>query len=230
MASGAAMDNFLESGIFEDITNLFTYLQGIIRKRRKAPREDLISQLVDPAQSATLDELDVIMFVVLLLVAGNETTTNLIGNAVNALMDNPRQLDRVVGDPSLIPNLIEETLRFESPLAASFRTATRDVELAGVAIPKGAEIALLIGSANRDERHFENADRFDIGRDTSGHLGFGFGEHFCLGSSFARLQAHAALKAIIPELPRFKRRGKPSELINSFLVRGRTSLELLRDE
>jgi cytochrome P450 len=229
MASGADISNLLDGGIFEDVTSLFTYLQGIIQQRRNEPRDDLISQLVNPSQRETLDELDVIMFVVLLLVAGNETTTNLIGNAVNALLDHPRQLDRVSDDPDLIPNLIEETLRFEPPLTVAFRSSTRDVELSGVRIPKGKDLAVLIGAANRDERQFDHPDRFDLDRDASGHLGFGFGEHFCLGSSFARLQARMALEAIIPELRKFKRRGKPSEFIDSFLVRGRTSLEILRE-
>ena len=122
----------------------------------------------------------------------------------------------------------DETLRFESPLPVAFRTVTREVELRGVTLPKGSNVALLIASANRDERRFPEPDRFDIERDASGHLGFGVGEHFCLGNSFARLQAQSALGALIPELREFRRRGRPSELIDSFLVRGRKSFELLR--
>ena len=228
MASGAAKENVLESGVLDDISDLFLYLRGVIRERREAPREDLISLLVDPAQSGVLGELDVIQFVVLLLVAGNETTANLIGNAVSALIDHPRQLDRVIDDPALIPKVIEETLRFEPPLSVAFRNTTRVVAVGGVSIPKGKDVAFLIGSANRDERRFEDPDRFDIERDTSGHLGFGFGSHFCLGSSFARLQAKTTLSALIPELRNFRRSPEPSEFIDSFLVRGRRSLELRR--
>jgi cytochrome P450 len=228
VASGTAKENVLASGVLDDITELFIYLKDVIQKRRESPRDDLISLLVDSKQQAVLGEIDIIQFVVLLLVAGNETTTNLIGNAANALLDHPRQLDRIIEDPSLISNLVEETLRFDSPLAIGFRNTTREVELHGVSIPKGKNVAFLIGSANRDERFFENPEQFDIMRDTTGHLGFGFGVHFCLGSSFARLQAQAALAALVPELRDFRRRGRPSEMIDSFLVRGRQSIELRR--
>jgi cytochrome P450 len=229
VASGAAKENVLDSGVLDDIADLFLFLRKEIKARRKEPRDDLISALVDPEQDAVLGELDVIQFVILLLVAGNETTTNLIGNAVNALIDHPGQLDRILDDPSLIPGLVEETLRFEPPLTVVFRNTTRDVELAGVTLPKGRNVALLMASANRDERQFANPDLFDIQRDASGHLSFGFGVHFCLGSSLARLEATTALAALVPELRAFRRRGRASELIDSFLVRGRTSLELVRN-
>ena len=228
VASGAAKENVLDSGVLDDIGDLFLFLRQVIKERRKDPRDDLISALVDPKQEAVLGELDVIQFVILLLVAGNETTTNLIGNAVNALIDHPSQLERVLDDPSQIPGLVEETLRFEPPLTVVFRNTTRDVELRGVTIPRGKNVALLMASANRDERRFENPDRFDIERDASGHLGFGFGVHFCLGSSLARLEARTALAALVPELREFRRPGRPSEWIDSFLVRGRTSLDLVR--
>jgi cytochrome P450 len=228
VASGAAKDNFLESGVFEDLSGLYIYLSKFIQQRRKEPREDLISLLVDPKQDGVLSDIDVIQFVILLLVAGNETTSNLIGNAVSALLDHPEQLDQVIEDPARIPNLIAETLRFEPPLSVGFRNTTRDVELHGVRIPKGKTVAFLIGAANRDERRFEDPDRFDIERDASGHLGFGFGVHYCLGQALARLQAEAALSALIPELHAFRRRGGPSELIDSFLIRGRQSIELLK--
>jgi cytochrome P450 len=228
VASGAAKEDVLASGVLEDITELFIYLNDVIRERRRSPQGDLISLLADPEKKAVLSEIDIIQFVILLLVAGNETTTNLIGNAVHALIDHPRQLDRVIADPSMIPNLVEETLRFDSPLAVGFRNTTRDAVLGGVTIPKGKNLTLLIGSANRDERFFENPDQFDITRDTTGHLGFGYGAHFCLGSSFARLQAQTALAALVPELNEFRRRGNPPEMIDSFLVRGRQSLELIR--
>jgi cytochrome P450 len=203
-------------------------LRQEIKKRRKEPRDDLISELVDPAQEVVLGELDVVMFVLLLLVAGNETTTNLIGNAVHALMEHTSQLDRVLEDPSLISGLVEETLRFEPPLTVVFRNTTRETRLGGVKISKGKNVALLLASANRDESQFSNPNHFDVGRDASGHLGFGLGVHFCLGSSLARLQARAALAALVPELRGFRRLGNPSELIDSFLVHGRQSLELVR--
>ncbi|MEO1936499.1 MAG: cytochrome P450 [Myxococcales bacterium] len=228
LASGAAKENFLDSGVLDDVADMFLYLQDAIKKRRSEPQEDLISQLVDPKQDGVLDELDAINFVILLLVAGNETTTNLIGNAANALIDHPEQLAQVAADPSLIDNVVEETLRYEPPLTVAFRNTTRETTLGGISIPKGKFVALLLGSANRDEQLFEKPDAFNIHRDSSNHLSFGFGVHFCLGSSLARLQARTALVALVPELVEFRRRGAPSPLIDSFLVRGRQSLLLQR--
>jgi cytochrome P450 len=108
-----------------------------------------------------------------------------------------------------------------------FRTATQDVELAGVKIPKGAYVAPLLGSANRDDRRFPDGDRFDIGRNPQGHVGFGFGKHFCLGASLARLEARCAMQALVPELVRLEREG-PREVVDSFLVRGPRKLALRR--
>jgi cytochrome P450 len=109
-----------------------------------------------------------------------------------------------------------------------FRTATRDVEVAGGTLPAGANVAVLIGSANRDERRFEDPDRFDIEREPRGHLAFGFGEHFCLGSALARLEARVALEALLPELAYVERTEPGRELVDSFLVRGPKRLELRR--
>ncbi len=121
---------------------------------------------------------------------------------------------------------IEESLRFDPPIQIVFRRATRATEIAGVPIPKGAYVAPMIASANRDERKFPDGDRFDILRDAAGHLGFGFGLHFCLGSALARLQARLALEAVVPHLGRRKRRDDVPAIIDSFLVRGRSSLVL----
>jgi cytochrome P450 len=167
----------------------------------------------------------VIQFVMLLLVAGNETTTNLIGNAVTALLDHPEQLARVAADPALVPAVVEETLRWDAPVQVLFRNATRDVEIAGGRVPRGAYVALLLGSANRDERRFPDPDRFDVARNPQGHLGFGFGEHFCLGASLARMEARVALEALVPELRRLERE-RPRPLVDSFIVRGPRRLEL----
>jgi cytochrome P450 len=208
------------------ILELIPYMRRIADARRREPADDLVSVIVaqqDGDNAFTIRE--VIQFAMLLLVAGNETTTNLIGNAVTALLDHPDQLARVARDPGLVPTLIEETLRYDAPIQMLFRTATQDVEIAGTKIPKGAYVAPILGSANRDERHFPDPDRFDVTRDAQGHVGFGFGKHFCLGASLARLEARVALEALVPELPRLTR-GRPRELVDSFLVRGPRRLEL----
>ena len=160
------------------------------------------------------------MFTLLLLVAGNETTTNLLGNALLALMAHREELARVRRDPSRIPALVEETLRYDSPIQFVFREAREDVELAGVAIPAGATVMALIGSANRDEAQFPHADRFDPSRNTQGHLAFGLGIHFCLGASLARLEARVALEELLPRFAAFERTEARVQYIDSYIVRG----------
>src|SRR5262245_57246028 len=215
-----------EKRTVDTLIELLSYVRGISIARRRQPADDLISLLASEQDGATaLSTREVVQFVMLLLVAGNETTTNLIGNATSALLDHPAELAQVARDPALVPGVIEEALRFESPIQVVFRTATQDVELAGVRIPKGAYVAPLLGSANRDERRFPDPDRFDVSRNPQGHVGFGFGKHFCLGASLARLEARIALEALAPELPRLERRS-PRELVDSFLVRGPRRLAL----
>ncbi|MGH0028462.1 MAG: cytochrome P450 [Myxococcota bacterium] len=229
VASGASRGSSAKVGRqIHHFTDLYLYLQEQARLRREAPADDLISLLVDPAQEETLDEIDVIQFVVLLLLAGNETTTNLIGNAVHALLDRPEVAERVAGCPDDVPKLVEEAVRFDSPIQVVFRQTTRDVELHGTTLPADSVVALLLGSANRDERVFPDPDRFDVERDTRGHLGFGFGPHFCLGAALARLEARVALEAILPELSHCKRVGGTPPMVDSFLVRGRARLDLER--
>jgi cytochrome P450 len=133
----------------------------------------------------------------------------------------------VQADPSLVAGVIEETLRYDNPVQYLYRRATRDVELAGTTIPAEARVAVLLGSANRDERRFPCPDEFDPSRDTRGHLGFGFGIHFCLGASLARLEAKVALEALVPELPRLQRRSPETAFVDSYQVRGPQSLELV---
>ncbi|MBW2384820.1 MAG: cytochrome P450 [Deltaproteobacteria bacterium] len=224
--SGPGRHNPMELGIFDSMAELMLFLRETIRERRASPGEDLISLLVDPSKGHALGDAEAIQFVVLLLVAGNETTTNLIGNGINALYDHPDQLALLLEDPTRVNGFIEETLRFDPPIQIVFRRATRDTEIAGVSIPKGAYVAPMLACANRDDRKFPNGDRFDILRDSAGHLGFGFGLHFCLGSALARLQAQVALEAIMPHLGRLQRRDEVPAIIDSFLVRGRSALVL----
>ncbi len=224
--SGPGRHDPMELGIIDTMSELMLFLAETVRERRASPGEDLISLLVDPKQGHALGDAEAISFVILLLVAGNETTTNLIGNGINALYDHPDQLALLIEDPSKMAGFIEESLRFDPPIQIVFRRATADTEIGGVPIAKGAYLAPMLASANRDDRKFPDGDRFDIERDATGHLGFGFGLHFCLGSALARLQARLAFEAIVPHLGRLQRRDKVPEIIDSFLVRGRSALVL----
>ncbi len=224
--SGPGRHDPMELGIFDSMAELMLFLAETIRERRASPGDDLISLLVDPRQGHALADAEAISFVILLLVAGNETTTNLIGNGINALYDHPEQLALLQEDPDRMGSFIEEALRFDPPIQIVFRRATQDAEIAGVRVAKGAYVAPMIASANRDDRKVPDGDRFDILRDSAGHLGFGFGLHFCLGSALARLQARVALESIVPHLARLERRDEVPEVIDSFLVRGRSSLVL----
>jgi cytochrome P450 len=187
----------------------------------------MISHLVraeDEQQALNADE--VLGFVGLLLIAGNETTTNLLGNAMLALLENPDELQKVLDDPSLVPNLVEEALRYDAPVQFLFRTATRDVEIAGATIPAGSMVLPMFASACRDERKYPNAEQFEVTRDASGHMAFGHGIHFCLGAPLARLEAKIALEALLFRLSNFRRVDLALELVNSPFLRGPKNLRL----
>jgi len=219
-AAGPGRDKPVQSEAVEAFLELSVYLSQIARQRKRVPGDDLVSTIVtSSAGKSGLSIQETVNFVTLLLVAGNETTTNLIGNAVDALLDHPDQLRLAANDPALVSGIIEETLRYDAPIQLLFREATRDTEIAGTPIAKGTFVAPLIGSANRDERRFEDPDRFDITRQAQGHLGFGFGAHFCLGASLARLEAGAALEPLVRRLEKLERT-EPTERIDSFLIRG----------
>ncbi|MBW2399066.1 MAG: cytochrome P450 [Deltaproteobacteria bacterium] len=204
------------------------YLRSIVRRRQQEPGEDLISVLVDPKHGDTLDTQSVLMFAMVLLIAGNETTTSAIGNTVKLLLERPQVLEEVSADPSLIPALVEESLRFESPFQFMPRRATRDTELRETPIPRGSTVLAMIGAANRDPRYFPEPDRFDIHRDTTGHLAFGYGVHFCLGSHLARLEVRVALEELIPALAGCSVADGGAVYGDSYITRGLARLEVTR--
>ena len=208
------------------LCEMINHIHSVARARRRAPEDDIISVIVaEQDGGAGLNDREVFQFVSLLLVAGNETTTNLIGNAVSALLRHPEAAARVAADPGLVPAAIEETLRWDAPIQLVFRNAVRDTELGGARIKQGDKLCVLLGSANRDERRFPDPDRFDLDRDPQGIVSFGFGKHFCLGASLARLEARVALEALAPRLPELRLAGE-RPLLDSFLVRGPKRLEL----
>ncbi len=182
------------------------YFSTLAEQRRRAPREDLLTGLVQAQfEGSQLTHQEMITMLVLLLVAGNETTTSLIGNAVLELLDHPGELARLRADPALMPTAVDVVLRFSSPVQLVPRRATRRVELRGHTIAPGQLVVNWLGSANRDEDVFEQPERFDVGRQDNRHLAFGFGPHYCLGANLARLEAQVALTALLRRTRAFER-------------------------
>jgi cytochrome P450 len=194
-------------GSSESLANMMTmfkevahYFYPMIEDRKKNPRDDLITDLVRATEAETLSTVDTILFLFTVMAAGNETTTNLIGNTVVELLRNPDQLEQLQGDPELVSNALEECIRYRAPLQFVFREALQDVTLSGVTILKGDTVVVLIASANHDEDQFEDPGRFDIGRNVGHHIGFGQGVHFCLGAALGRAEARIALTSLLPHL------------------------------
>jgi cytochrome P450 len=180
------------------------YFGAMIEERRQAPRDDMLTDLVNARLEgeAPLTLPEMLSVLQQLLVAGNETTTNLIGNAVGLFLAHPDRWRAVCADPSLAANAIEEVLRMEAPVQGLFRTTTRPVELGGVQLPAGAQLQLLYASGNRDETEFPDPDAFDIHRaNARNHLSFGGGVHFCIGASLARLEGRIALETLAQRVP-----------------------------
>jgi cytochrome P450 len=207
---------------------LFRYMRSVVDARRKEPTDDLISVLVDPNQGVVMSTQEVMFFALVVLVAGNETTMNTVGSAVELLMRRRDVLDEVAEDPSLIQNLVEEIISMESPFRWMPRTAMRDTTIRGTHVPEGSDLLIMIGAANRDERRFEDPDHFDLHRDTGGHLGFGFGIHFCLGASLARLETRVVLETLVPLLRDREIRPGGAIRTDSFFTRGYSRMEVTR--
>jgi cytochrome P450 len=212
----------------ESILQMSDYFAEIITQRRQAPREDLISALIAAEIGGEkLDLDDLIGFCVLLLVAGNETTTNLIGNGVRVLLEHPDSWQRLRDEPALWPSAIEEVLRYRPPVQMTGRTATEQVELRGKSIEKGQQVVVWLASANRDEAEFTDPDRFEIRREPNRHLSFGLGIHFCLGAPLARLESRIALQELTRRLPALRRKGEqPYEPLPGIIMHGVKHLEL----
>lgn len=182
--------------------HLSEFLAAQIGARRSHPTDDLIGFAVEVADhSGAMDDEELLGFVRLLLVAGNETTINLIGNAFLELGRHPAERALVADDPGLTGNAVEEVLRFSSPVPQLCRLTTRAVEWHDVVIPPGSQVVMVFAAANRDPREFADPDRFDVGRRFDRHLAFGHGIHHCLGAALARLQARAAVDAVLARFP-----------------------------
>jgi cytochrome P450 len=201
--------------------NLLGYFSKHVGANRGNPKDDLTGALIDvEIDGDHLADEDIVAFLFLMIIAGNETTTKLLANALYWLGRNPDQRVKVDADPSLIPQWAEETLRYDPSSQLIARTTTCDVTLHGLTIPEGERVGLLIGSANRDERAFEQPDSFDVTRTTTNSLAFGQGTHFCLGASLARLEARVALEEIQRRIPGWRVREEGLARVHSSNVRG----------
>lgn len=215
------MDAFAPDGLA-----MFQFFSDAVAARTAAPGDDLISLLVTRAKDKdeTLGPVEIVMFCILLLIAGNETTTNLLSNGLQALWGHPKQGQRLRDDPSFVPAAIEEALRYDSPVQALFRGTTTEAELpSGGRIPADARVMVCFGSANRDERHYPDADAFDIDREPDDHIAFGSGIHFCLGAPLARLETRVTVEELLERKIRLEPAGEGTRL-DSFILRGFSAL------
>jgi cytochrome P450 len=226
--SGGAVEPAELQRLRASVDDLTRFFQQAIEQRRRDPKDDLITALVRAEEERqALSEREILAMCLLLLIAGNETTTNLLGNTVFTLLRHPAELAKVRADLALVPAMVEELLRYLSPVQAIFRQATCDAEIAGRTIPAGGRLLIIYGSANRDDRHFPNPDTFDVARNPQDHLGFGFGIHYCLGAPLARLEARVAMEALLRRFPHLALRDQtPPDWVDSFVVRGPKILRL----
>jgi cytochrome P450 len=202
------------------------YIRKLVKARRSSPRDDLVTALVQAEEDgARLDEDELVSMVFLLLIAGHETTVNLIGNGMLALLRHPDQMQRLRDEPGLIKQAVEELLRFEGPLAtATERYAREDVEIAGTRIGRGELVYAVLASANRDERQFSEPDRLDLSREPNRHLAFGLGVHYCLGAPLARLEGQIAIGALVRRMPGLRIARRSLRWRRGLVLRGLESL------
>ncbi|CAM5329191.1 cytochrome P450 [Streptomyces abikoensis] len=207
---------------------MLEYLREHTAECRRRPREDLLGKLVTAdLDGRRLTDNHVVNFAKMLLIAGYLTTTMLIGNTVLCLDAYPEQAARVRADRSLVPGLLEESMRFLSPVAATYRATTRDVEIAGQSLPADRMVMVWFGAANRDPRQFPDPDAFDVTRGPNPHLGFGRGIHFCLGGPLARMEGRVALNLLLDRFPELHTvPGRPPAFMPGFDTTGVSSLPL----
>jgi cytochrome P450 len=193
---------------------MFRYFTALVAAKRAEPGDDLVSALIEAKDSGdSLDERELIAMLFLLLIAGHETTTNLIASGTLALLTHPGERERLRADPALLPDAVEELLRYANPLNhATERFTMKPVEIGGVTIPAREWVLLATASANHDPERFGDADQLSLGRDAGGHLAFGHGIHYCLGAPLARLEGEVAFGALLSRVPDLALAVDPAEL------------------
>jgi cytochrome P450 len=207
-------------------TKMMEYFAEQVAIRRKQPTDDLMSELTHATvqtksgDSRTLADLELLQYIGLVAAAGNETVANLMGWAGITLYRHPDQRQALVDDPGLVPNAIEELLRYEAPSPIQARVVMRDVFLHGQTVPQGSKMALLTGSAGRDDRAYNDPDRFDVRRRVDHHVSFGHGIHFCLGAALARLEGRIGIQEMLKRYPNWTVDEDNADMVHTSTVRG----------
>ncbi len=210
----------------DDQRETFEYFSQLAARRRAEPRDDLITALVNStveekgAEPRPITDVELGQYIGLVSAAGNETVARLIGWAGKLFAEHPDQRELVANDPVLAPGAVEELLRIEPPSPVQARLVTRDVEFHGEQVPAGSALVLITGSAGRDDRVFDDPDRFDVRRPIEQHLSLGFGIHFCLGAALARLEGRIAVEEMLARFPDFAVDLDDSEMVHTSTVRG----------
>lgn len=203
------------------------YFRGLVEIHRRVPSDNIMSRLIAVEESGeVLTEDEIVATCVFLLFAGHETTTNLIGNGVLAFLEHPDQWQALRDDPNRVASAVEECLRYDGPVLSMARVAAEDIEIDGVRIRQGDRVFGMLNAANRDPHQFSEPDRFDIGRQDSRHLAFGYGIHFCLGAPLARVEGQEALAALARRFARFELQTTALQWNESMILRGVKSLPL----
>jgi cholest-4-en-3-one 26-monooxygenase len=200
-------------------TGLFEYFGDLAERRRKEPRDDMVSVLSTAVMDGggPMPAFELMSYFLLLVVAGNETTRNAASGGLLALVENPEQMARLRADPGLVGGAVEEIVRWTAPVIQFCRTTTQDEEIRGQRIPARSSLCLLYPSANRDAAVFESPDAFRIDRKPNPHLGFGIGEHFCLGANLARLELRVMVREVLRRLPDLELAAEPRRLRSNFI-------------
>ncbi len=215
----------MSAEVAEVIGQLVLYVSDLVEQRRATPADDLASALIDAEEGGQeLDHQELLGFLLMLLAAGIETTTNLLSTSLTVLAQHPDVRRRLAGETELLSRCVEEILRYDTPVPGFFRTLSREVELHDVAMPSGGKVLLMYGSANRDDRVFADPDRFDLDRRGEPHIAFGHGAHFCLGAALARLEARVVLEEVLAHAPTWDVDLERSVRLRSAYARGFESL------
>lgn len=210
----------------QSTTEFYEYLVDLIAERRKQPRDDLVSTLIEAQDAGVIDETELIATCMLILMAGHGSTIDVMGSGMNALLQHPDQLQRLRDDASLINTAVQEMFRYESPLPFFHRYTTEECEVLGKVYPKGTKFGLMYASANRDRARFPDADRFDIGRSPNRHIAFGRGAHLCLGNHLSRLDMEIAFLTLLDRTQSIELQAEEVEFKRGLTVRGPVSLPL----